>query len=69
MPAGPLLVPMVLATVLQDAAGLRVELPRPLLAVSYVVVGWAIGLRFTRDVFTLAIHALPRVLGSSSLGG
>jgi membrane AbrB-like protein len=66
VPAGPLLVPMVLATVLQDAAGLRVELPRPLLAVSYVLVGWAIGLRFTRDVFSLAARALPRVLGSTA---
>ena len=56
---------MVLATDLQDAAGLHVELPRSLLAVSYVLVGWPIGLRFTRDVLSPAVHALPRVLGST----
>lgn len=64
IPAGPLLVPMVLATVLQCLGFLRVELPQPLLAASYVIVGWAIGLRFTRDVFRLVARALPRVIAS-----
>ena len=62
VPAGPLLVPMVLTTLLQDLGYLQVQLPRPLLAASYLVLGWAIGLRFTRDVFRQAAHALPRII-------
>src|SRR5262249_55630240 len=43
VPAGPLLVPMVFATILQDTGLVRIELPQLLLVVSYLVVGWAIG--------------------------
>jgi membrane AbrB-like protein len=67
MPAAPLLLPMVLATVLQDVGLLRVELPQPLLVASYLVVGWAIGLRFTREAFRVAARALPQVLGSLAI--
>jgi membrane AbrB-like protein len=64
IPAGPLLIPMMLATVLQCVGFLRVELPQPLLAASYVIVGWGIGLRFTRDVLRLVARALPRAIAS-----
>jgi uncharacterized protein len=64
LPAAPLLVPMVVTTVLADAGLVRVELPQPLLVASYLVVGWAIGLRLTRESFRDAAHALPQVLCS-----
>jgi membrane AbrB-like protein len=64
VPAGPLLAPMVLATVLQDVGLIRIELPRLLLVVSYVVVGWGIGLRFTRESFARAAQALPQILAA-----
>ncbi|MCL2449564.1 MAG: AbrB family transcriptional regulator [Polyangiaceae bacterium] len=64
VPAGALLLPMVLATALQDVGWLHVELPQLLLVASYVVVGWAIGLRFTRDSFRVAARALPGVVGT-----
>lgn len=64
VPAGALLVPMVVTTVLADVGLVRVELPQPLLVVSYLVVGWAIGLRFTRESFRDAGRALPQVLGT-----
>jgi membrane AbrB-like protein len=67
MPAGALLLPMVLTTVLQDLGLLRVELPQPLLVASYLVVGWALGLRFTREAFREAARALPQVLGSIAM--
>jgi uncharacterized protein len=35
-----------------------------LLAVSYALVGWTIGLRFTRDILVHAAKALPIVVGS-----
>jgi membrane AbrB-like protein len=61
-PAAPLLLPMVIATLLQDVGWIRVDLPQPLLVASYLVVGWAIGLRFTRESFREAGHALPKML-------
>lgn len=64
IPAGPLLLSMVFTTFLQNVGNQRLELPQLLLAASYLVVGWAIGLRFTRDVFRTAAHALPGVLTS-----
>jgi membrane AbrB-like protein len=65
IPAGPLLVPLAVAALLQDFGALTIELPRPLLAASYLVIGWAIGLRFTRDVLKQAASALPRVLAAT----
>jgi len=64
IPAGALLIPMAAATLLQNFVSLKIELPQPLLAGSYLIVGWTIGLRFTRDVFRQAARALPRVLAS-----
>jgi membrane AbrB-like protein len=64
LPAGPLLVPMVVVTVLQDVGLVRVELPQALLVTSFVIVGWAIGLRFTRESFSNAAHCLPQVVGA-----
>jgi membrane AbrB-like protein len=64
VPAAPLLLPMIVATVLQDVGLVRVELPQLLLVASYVIVGWAIGLRFTRETFRDARRALPQVLGT-----
>jgi membrane AbrB-like protein len=64
VPAAPLLLPMVVTTVLQDVGLLHVELPPLVLVTSYVIVGWAIGLRFTRETFRDARRALPQVLGT-----
>jgi uncharacterized protein len=62
IPAGSLLIPMVVATILQDFGRLKLELPQPILAGSYLIIGWMIGLRFTQEVFRQAARALPRVL-------
>ena len=64
LPAGSLLVPMIVGVVLQDFAGMAIVLPLPLLAVSYAAIGWSIGLRFTRPLLRAAARALPQVLGS-----
>lgn len=64
VPAGAILVPMFLGTALQDFGVMQIELPPALLAVSYTLVGWTIGLRFTRDILMHAARALPAVLGS-----
>lgn len=64
VPAGAILLPMFLGTALQNLAGLHIELPPALLAVAYTLVGWTIGLRFTREILVHAARALPAVLGS-----
>ena len=64
VPAGPMLLPLGLGTVLQDAGLVTIELPPWLLAISYAMVGWSIGLRFTRPILTHAARALPRVLAA-----
>lgn len=63
VPAGPLMVPLALGVLLQDTGVLRIELPPALLAGCYALVGWSIGLRFTRPILLHAARALPRVLG------
>ena len=64
IPAGALLLPMVFATVLQDAAGVQIELPPVLLAGCYALIGWSVGLRFTPAILRHAARALPSVLAS-----
>ncbi|MCW4115412.1 AbrB family transcriptional regulator [Aurantimonas sp. MSK8Z-1] len=65
IPAGPLLVPMFAAAVLADLGWLTIDLPPWLLALSYLLVGWSIGLRFTRPILLHAGRALPSVAAST----
>ena len=68
IPAGSLLVPLVIGTTLSDFGVMTIELPPWLLAASYALVGWSIGLRFNRPILVYAIRALPRlVLAISAL--
>ncbi|HME20066.1 MAG TPA: AbrB family transcriptional regulator [Acetobacteraceae bacterium] len=64
IPAAPLLVPLGVGMALQDAGYLTIELPPWLLAISYTVVGWSIGLDFNRTILAHAAQALPRVVMS-----
>jgi uncharacterized protein len=64
VPAGPLLVPMVVGVAVQDAQLIKIELPPWLLAVAYLLVGWSIGLRFNRMILTYAAKAFGRILAS-----
>ena len=62
--AGPMLVPMVVGAILHGSGVMTIELPPWLLAVSYAIVGWNIGPRFTRPILVHALRALPRVAAS-----
>jgi membrane AbrB-like protein len=64
IPAGILLIPMFLGTVLQFNGLVEIELPSWLLVVSYFLLGWTIGLRFTRELLVYAIRALPKMIVS-----
>jgi membrane AbrB-like protein len=62
--AGPVFTPLVLGTALQGMGLLTMELPPALLAVAYALIGWGIGLRFTRSILLHAWRALPQVLAA-----
>jgi membrane AbrB-like protein len=65
IPAGPLLLPLAVSMLLQESRWLQIELPPWVLAVSYAVVGWSIGLRFTRPILMHALRALPAILAAT----
>ncbi len=60
IPAGGLLVPMFAGVVLLDTGLLAIELPWWLLAGSYALVGWSIGLGFTPTILRHAARAAAR---------
>ncbi len=64
IPAGPLLLPLFVGAPLSAAHVLTITLPPWLLAICYALVGWSIGLRFTRDIVLYASKQLPRILAS-----
>jgi uncharacterized protein len=62
IPAGAFLVPMVAGIALAHFGWMTIELPTWLLAISYALVGWNIGLRFTRPLLIHCARALPRIV-------
>lgn len=62
IPAGPLLLSLAGGIIAQETHLLKIELPPPLLMVSYAVTGWSIGLRFNRAILLYVAKALPRLL-------
>jgi membrane AbrB-like protein len=61
---GTIIIPLVIGSLLQGFGWLKIELPMWLLAISYALIGWSIGLRFTRAIILHAARALPRVAAS-----
>lgn len=62
IPSGTLMVPMVLGVVLQLADLIRIDLPRWLLLLLFTVLGWGVGLRFTRAGLAHAARSFPWIL-------
>jgi membrane AbrB-like protein len=62
IPAGALLLPMVVGAVLEGTGLVTISLPPWLLALSYAFLGWSVGLGFTREILIHASRALPQVL-------
>ncbi|MDB5707915.1 MAG: AbrB protein [Sphingomonas bacterium] len=67
LPAAPMIGALILGSALNIAGLVRFDLPGWLLAASYAVVGWRIGLHFTRDIVKAAARVLPRILLSIAL--
>jgi membrane AbrB-like protein len=64
IPAGALLAPLIMAALLRSLGLLTIELPPWLLAASYTLIGWSIGLHFTRAILAHAARAFPKILVS-----
>lgn len=52
---------MILAGILHLGVDMPLQLPHWLLAISYALVGWTIGLNFTRPILLHAARALPQI--------
>lgn len=63
VPAGALLVPSLAASALQATGWVHIVTPAALTAIAYAVVGWNIGLGFTRRSLVQSVRILPRLLG------
>jgi uncharacterized protein len=54
----------IFGTAIHLGLGVTMQLPPWLLAVSYALIGWSIGLNFTRPILRHATRALPQIIGS-----
>lgn len=62
LPVGVMLVPMCVGTLLHASGIIAITLPQWLLAVSYGLLGWSIGLGFTQQILQHALRALPQTV-------
>lgn len=62
LPTGFILVPLFFGAVLNAAGVMTFELPPWFLAVSYALLGWNTGLRFTRKILLHAFRRLPQIV-------
>lgn len=62
IPAGTMLLPMIATAVLHGMGWLTIELPTWVLVAGYALLGWKIGLGFTRRSLRHAARALPQIL-------
>src|ERR1700735_2259042 len=64
-PAGALLVPLFAGIALSCTHLMTITLPPWLMAGCYTLVGWAIGLRFSRDIVIYAARVFPAIAAST----
>ncbi|GHU04071.1 AbrB family transcriptional regulator [Alphaproteobacteria bacterium] len=62
IPAGSLLIPMVVGAVLKCSGLLELPIPSILPVAAFFLIGWGIGLPFTLSVFRFAFRALPQLV-------
>ncbi len=63
-PGGAPLVPLFLGTALQITGLVQITLPPWLLVAAYMLLGWQVGLRFTRDILAHAFRMLGQMFFS-----
>lgn len=62
IPAGEMLLPMILGAVLNSTGLVVITLPTWMLWMAYAALGWYVGLRFTPDMVRYALRAIPQML-------
>ena len=67
LPGGPLMVSMVIGTLLNASGTVFIELPESVLAAAFAIIGWRIGLAFTREMLLHAARALPAIVFFTTL--
>jgi len=65
IPAGALLVPLISGIALSCTHVISITLPPWLMAGSYALVGWSIGLKFTREIVLYAARVFPQIAAST----
>lgn len=65
IPAGALLVPLAIGIALSCAHVMTITLPPWLMAGCYALVGWSIGLRFSREIVIYAARVFPTIAAST----
>jgi membrane AbrB-like protein len=65
IPAGALLVPLFVGITLSCTHLISITLPPWLMAGCYALVGWSIGLRFTREIVLYAARVFPKIAAST----
>jgi membrane AbrB-like protein len=66
-PAGVFLIPGLTGAALLATGRFHLQVPPVLAAAAYAVVGWTIGLSFTRPTLLHSARALPRIVGATLL--
>lgn len=66
-PAGVFLIPGLAGAALLTTGWFHLQVPPVLAALAYAVVGWTIGLSFTRPALLHSARALPRIIGAAVL--
>lgn len=64
-PAGPMLIPLVVGATLQGTGVMTLTLPHWLLGLAYALIGFQVGLRFTRAIILVVIRSIPAVIAGS----
>lgn len=67
IPAGFLLVPMFIGTLLQIFGVVNLVIPHWMVAIAYGIMGAYIGLRFDRETLRYVMYAMPVMMGTSLL--
>jgi len=62
IPGGSMLVPFFVGAAANATGWLKPELPPWLLALSFALFGWMVGLRFTRKILAYAARMAPRIV-------
>ena len=67
IPSGPMLLTLLFGSILNLSGAIEVELPKWLLAGTYTLLGWSVGLHFTPAILAHAVRAIPKILLSVTL--